>query len=151
MRALPHTRSCFVCGESNPIGLKLIMETDGRIVQVRFVPRPEHVGFKGVVHGGIIATLLDELMVWACAVATKQFSYCAEFTTRFRKPLRPGIPTLARAELTENRRNRIFEARGTLQSEAGEELAYATGRYIPLKAEEGLDMASDFVGKPFQF
>lgn len=147
MRNLPHTRSCFVCGESNSIGLKLVMETDDRIVQVRFTPRAEHVGFKGVVHGGIIATLLDELMVWACAVGTNQFSYCAEFTTRFLKPLRPGETALAQAELTANRRNRIFEARATLQSEEKVELAYAVGKYIPLKPDEGMDMASDFVGQ----
>ena len=68
MKPLPHTYSCFVCGESNAAGLKLRFETDGRIVRTRFHPRPEHAGFKGVVHGGIIATVLDEVMVWACAV-----------------------------------------------------------------------------------
>jgi acyl-coenzyme A thioesterase PaaI-like protein len=72
MRKLPHTHSCFVCGESNPAGLNLRFETDGRVVRARFTPRVEHVGFKQVVHGGIIATVLDEIMVWACAVPTKQ-------------------------------------------------------------------------------
>src|SRR5689334_983114 len=46
MRELPHTHSCFVCGESNAFGLKIRFETDGRIVQARFLPRPEHVGFQ---------------------------------------------------------------------------------------------------------
>src|SRR6185436_2207270 len=68
MKELPHTRSCFVCGESNSAGLNLRFETDGRIVQAHFVPRLEHVGFKATVHGGLIATVLDEIMVWACAV-----------------------------------------------------------------------------------
>src|ERR1043166_7562515 len=67
MRTLPHTHSCFVCGESNPVGLKLRFETDGRIVQTRFVPRAEHVGFRQTVHRGIIATLLDQIMAWAGA------------------------------------------------------------------------------------
>src|SRR4051812_25884988 len=46
MRDLPHTRSCFVCGESNPIGMKLRFVTDGRFVETRFVPSPEHIGLK---------------------------------------------------------------------------------------------------------
>ncbi|MEI2727020.1 MAG: PaaI family thioesterase [Verrucomicrobiota bacterium] len=90
MKPLPHTHSCFVCGESNPFGLRLRFETDGRVVQTRFVPRAEHIGFKGVVHGGILATVLDEIMVWACAVPTRKFAYCAELTVRYRHPLAPG-------------------------------------------------------------
>src|SRR5215475_10426452 len=104
MQALPHTHSCFVCGESNPLGLKLRFETDGRIVRSRFMPRPEHVGFKRVVHGGIIATLLDEIMVWACAVRTKRFAFCAEMTVRFVNPLAPREEVVVEAELTSNRR-----------------------------------------------
>jgi uncharacterized protein (TIGR00369 family) len=145
MKVLPHTHSCFVCGESNPIGLKMRFETDGRIVQTRFVPRPEHVGFRETVHGGLIATLLDEIMVWACAVQTKRFAFCAELNVRFQSPLRPGEEVLATAELVENRR-RIFEAKGELRNEAGEVLASATGKYIPIKEEVAAEMAADFVG-----
>src|SRR6185503_11109173 len=94
MTELPHTKSCFVCGESNAIGLNLRFETDGRVVQARFTPRQEHVGFKQTVHGGLTATVLDEIMVWACAVATKRFAFCAEFTVRFLKPLKPGEEVL---------------------------------------------------------
>jgi len=143
---LPHTHSCFVCGESNPIGFKLRFETDGRIVQTRFVPRPEHVGFRQTVHGGIIATLLDEIMVWACAVQTKRFAFCAELNVRFQNPLRPGETVLATAELVENRRGKIFEAKGELRTEAGVVLATATGKYLPIKNDLAAQMAEDFVG-----
>jgi uncharacterized protein (TIGR00369 family) len=150
MKQLPHTHSCFVCGESNPIGLNLRFETEGHIVRTRFTPRPEHIGFKQVVHGGIAATLLDEIMVWACAVQTKQFAYCAELTVRFLSPLRPGQEVLATAELTANRRNKIFEAKGEIKDRDGKLLASATGKYLPVKAIELADMATDFVGDPRQ-
>src|SRR5512143_1353431 len=88
MKLLPHTRSCFVCGESNPAGLNLRFKTDGRLVQTHFVPRAEHVGFRQTVHGGLIATLLDEIMVWACAVGTKRFAFSAELNVRFIRPAR---------------------------------------------------------------
>jgi len=146
MKTLPHTHSCFVCGESNPIGLKLRFETDGRIVQTQFVPRPEHVGFRQTVHGGLIATLLDEIMVWACAVRTKRFAFCAELNVRFQNPLRPAEKVLATAELVENRRGKIFEAKGELRNEAGTVLATATGKYLPMKEESAAGLAEDFVG-----
>ena len=43
MKVLPHTHGCFVCGEANPIGFHLRFQTDGRIVQARFVPETKHV------------------------------------------------------------------------------------------------------------
>ena len=146
MKELPHTHSCFVCGDANPIGLNLRFETDGHLVRTRFTPRPEHIGFKQVVHGGIIATVLDEIMVWACLAQTKRFTYCAEFTVRFRQPLRPGEDTLVTAELTANRRDKIFEAKAELKDGAGNILATATGKYIPVKTLELADMSTDLVG-----
>ena len=146
MKALPHTHSCFVCGESNPFGLKLRFETDGRIVQTRFTPRAEYAGFKGVVHGGIVATLLDEIMVWACAVQTQRFAYCAELTVRFLMPLQPGQEVVGRAELTANRRDKIFEAEGELKDSGGKLLASATGKYLPVKAQDAAEMATDLIG-----
>lgn len=148
MRTLPHTHSCFVCGESNPAGLKLRFETDGRVVRARFIPRVEHVGFKQVIHGGIISTVLDEIMVWACAVGTKRFAFCVELNVRFVKAARPGEETVASAELVENRRNKIFEAKAGLRNAAGELLASATGKYLPMKDVEATEMAADFVGDP---
>jgi uncharacterized protein (TIGR00369 family) len=146
MRKLPHTHSCFVCGESNQAGLKIRFETDGRIVQTRFRPRAEHIGFQETVHGGILATLLDEIMVWACAVQTKRFGYCAELNVRFANPARPGQELIVLGEMVANRRNRIFEAKGEVRDHQNLLLASATGKYLPLKESEVTQMARDFVG-----
>jgi uncharacterized protein (TIGR00369 family) len=148
MKQLPHTHSCFVCGESNKFGLNLRFEADENIVRTRFTPRLEHIGFKQVVHGGIAATLLDEIMVWACAVQTKQFAYCAELTVRFLSPLRPGQEVFATGELVSNRRNKIFEAKGEIKDRDGKLLASSTGKYLPIPAVELADMATDFVENP---
>ena len=146
MQPLPHTHSCFVCGEANPIGLRLKFETDGRLVRARFSPRPEHIGFRNTVHGGILATLLDEIMVWACAVPTRRFAYCAEFNIRYLKPARPLETITAMAELTANRRNKLFEARGELRDEHGTVLATATGKYLPIREVEAKEMMADLIG-----
>jgi uncharacterized protein (TIGR00369 family) len=146
MRELPHTHSCFVCGDSNATGLKLRFETDGKLVHARFTPRAEHIGFKQTIHGGIIATVLDEIMVWACAVQTRRFAYCAELTVRFASPLRPEEEVLATAELVSNRRDKIYEARGELRDASDRVLASATGKYLPIKQAEIPEMLADFVG-----
>ena len=146
MKSLPHSHSCFVCGESNSHGLNLRFETDGRIVQTRFQPRSEYCGFKRTTHGGIIATVLDEVMVWACAVQTKRFAYCAQLNIRFVHPVPPNEPVLAQAEMTLNRRDRIFEAKGELRNQAGLLLANSTGKYLPLSDVLAAEMAEDFVG-----
>ena len=146
MRELPHTHSCFVCGESNAHGLHQRFETDGRIVRARFTPRPEHVGFQGVVHGGILATLLDEIMVWACAVNAKKFGFCAEMTVRFQRPVAPGAGVLVEAELVENRRGRVFEAKAEVRNSAGEVLASATGKYMPIRDADLAQLQRDMVG-----
>ncbi len=146
MRALPHTASCFVCGESNASGLKIRFETDGSVVRARYLPRAEHIGFKQTIHGGIIATLLDEIMVWACAVQTKRFAYCAELNIRFLSPVRPGEEVLATGELVANKRDKLFEAKGELHNHAGVLLATGTGKYLPIKQAEHSDMLTDFVG-----
>jgi acyl-coenzyme A thioesterase PaaI-like protein len=149
MKTLPHTYSCFVCGEANPIGFRLRFETDGRVVQSRFVLRPEHVGFRQTIHGGIIATLLDEAMVWACAVQTRRFAFCAELNVRFVKPTHPQSELIVQAELAANRRDRLFEAKGELRAvDDGLLLASSTGKYVPISEEKSKELARDFVGKP---
>jgi acyl-coenzyme A thioesterase PaaI-like protein len=144
MHALPHTDSCFVCGESNASGLRLRFETDGQTVFAHFIARPDHIGFKGTIHGGIIATVLDEIMVWACAVKTRRFGYCAELTVRFASPMRPGSEVFVTSELVHDRRGRLFEAKADLRDAEGLLLASATGKYLPIKESELPELLSDF-------
>ena len=146
MKELPHTHSCFVCGESNPLGFNLRSETDGKTVCARFAFREEHVGFSQTVHGGLTATLLDEIMTWACVVQARRFAYCAELKVRYLQPIRPGQPLVATAEMVSNLRGRLFEAKGEIKDATGTAMATATGKYMPLKDAEAADVASDFLG-----
>ena len=145
MRELPHTRSCFVCGESNPLGLNLRFRTDESRVCAQYTARPEHIGFHDTIHGGITSTLLDELMAWACAIGAGRFAYCVELNVRFKAPIRPGAEVMIEAELAENKKGRIYVTEGTVRS--GDTVcATATGRYLPIPEEELRSMKNDFVG-----
>src|SRR4051794_29993970 len=72
---LPHTSGCLVCGRQNNYGLKMSLFVDpaSGIVSIDFSPKPIHIGFEGIVHGGFLATLFDEAMVWAATWANKRF------------------------------------------------------------------------------
>lgn len=87
-------------------------------------------------------------MAWACVAQTKRFAFCAELNVRFLKPARPGAEVLATAELTANRRDKIFEAKAELQDQSGQIIASATGKYLPIKEAELAQMAEDMVDPP---
>ena len=53
---------CFVCGHRNPYGLHLFFRLGDNTIVADFQPREEHQGFPGVIHGGIVAAVLDEAL-----------------------------------------------------------------------------------------
>jgi acyl-coenzyme A thioesterase PaaI-like protein len=62
MKKQPNSRHCFVCGIENPIGLKLnIYELEEGVVETVFTPSEQFQGYPGVLHGGIVASILDEI------------------------------------------------------------------------------------------
>lgn len=146
MQLLPRTKSCFVCGVANPPGLNLGCTTDGQTVTARCCFRPEHVGFAQTVHGGLIATVLDEVMTWVCGVRTGRFAFSAELSVRFLRPVRPGEELLAVGELVGNRRNKLFETKAELRDQGQAVRASATGKYLPVPAGSLPEMMGDFVG-----
>jgi len=148
VQPLPNTRHCFVCGLENPAGFGIRVLSDDRIAETRFRFRADWCGFPGTVHGGLVATALDEIMVWGVGVRTGRLTYCAELTVRFQRPTPPDAEVIARGELTDNRRDRLFLAQATLQDAAGQLLAEATGKYIPIPEALVPRMLADFSGDP---
>jgi hypothetical protein len=77
---LPHTANCLVCGRDNPHGLKLdfsVVANTG-VVIAEFVGQKHHAGFEGLIHGGLISTVMDEAMTWAATWNIKRFCLCGE-------------------------------------------------------------------------
>ncbi len=60
--SLPDANTCFVCGPSNPIGLRMRFRLDGDVCRGELVPGPDHGGWHGVLHGGILYAALDDVM-----------------------------------------------------------------------------------------
>jgi len=84
------TNICFGCSPNNPIGLKMKFEEDGDVCRAYYTARPEHMGWNDVVHGGLVATMLDEAMgrwLWVRNLITMT----AEMTIRYSKPVPVGV------------------------------------------------------------
>jgi len=119
---------CFACGKANPRGLALpIKETPEGVVMDYAVPE-DFAGWQGIVHGGIVATILDELLAWACNRADRSMM-TAEMTVRFRRPVRTGRPIRGVGRITEDK-GRLILAEARLLDESGQLLAEATGKLM---------------------
>ena len=89
---------CFVCGEENPSGLHLKFTLCDGKVKTEFVPQKIFQGYKDIVHGGIIAAILDEAMVKAAFMQGTQ-AVTAEITIRFKNPLMAGEKAVVEAHI----------------------------------------------------
>ncbi|BBB91775.1 MAG TPA: PaaI family thioesterase [Methylomusa anaerophila] len=90
---------CFACGPRNPIGLKLEFREEDDNYLTTFTAGPEHQGYDGIVHGGIISTLLDEIM--ARYIYAKGFeAVTAKLEIRYRKPTPIGQPLTVGGRIT---------------------------------------------------
>lgn len=144
---LPWTKSCFVCGEENPHGLRLRSRLENGRVVLEHTTRPADVGYRHIVHGGIAATLLDEVMTWAAIVATRKVCVAAELTTRLKAPI--GVGQRIRVEGWVTRAGpRLCLAGGSIRDEQGRELLSAAGKYMPMPAALASLSEKDFVHSP---
>jgi acyl-coenzyme A thioesterase PaaI-like protein len=133
MESLPQTQSCFACGHSNPLGLNLAFRQDGDSILTTWVPVEHQTGFSNTIHGGLIATVLDEIMAWTCGVLGGRFAYSVDLQIRYSQPLQPGQEVTGIGFLNENRRKKIFNTGAKLMV-GDTEIASATGKYLAVKA-----------------
>jgi uncharacterized protein (TIGR00369 family) len=125
---------CFVCGDQNPHGLKArFFEDDGGAV-TELVADAAFEGYHGLYHGGVLASLLDEVMIKA-VLARGVFAVTAEMTIRYKKP----VPTGTRLKLV----GKITATRGRVYTTSGEAIGrdgtlFATSAGTYLEAREDL-------------
>ncbi len=119
---------CFACGKKNSRGLQLDFSSeDGRTAAV-FLPHREYQGFKGIVHGGIIATVLDEAMV-KTVLSTGVLAVTAEITVRFKSPLSTGEDATVEAELSKPW-GKVVEASARMRKRDGTVVAEARAKLL---------------------
>lgn len=128
---------CFACGEKNPIGMHLnfTLTGDGGI-EAKYTFPKELQGYSGIVHGGMISLLLDEVMVNLPWLKMKQPVVSADIRIRFKKPLKIGEPVIARAFI-DKQKKKIFWIKSALIREIdGVEIAQAEAVCMQVSFEQ---------------
>jgi len=127
---------CFACGARNPMGIHMQIEylKDAAAAESLLALPKEFQGWQEVIHGGILATLLDEIMmhaIWHFAGAGVTLG----LEVQFRQPLAPAEMVLVRGSLTETKGRRL-KARGEIIRQADNRLiANSSGRYLLLRED----------------
>ncbi|MEI6563134.1 MAG: PaaI family thioesterase [bacterium] len=141
---LPWTKTCFVCGQDNPHGLKLRSRVEGDTVVLNHVPRAADLGYRHLVHGGISMTLLDEVMTWAAILTFKGASVAAELTVRLKQPVVAWKPIRIEGWITLDKA-RLVATEGRIVDANQIVLATATGKYVSMPGEGRHLCVEDFV------
>lgn len=134
--------ACFACGASNPIGLQIGgFESTGGTVSAQFTPRADYCGFEDVLHGGIIATALDEMLSWTAILLENVMVVTAKLELRYAKPA-PVAATYRLTGALEERRGRRLVMRGECRTVPGKVVASASGLFLVVSESDDPVLAS---------
>lgn len=137
---------CFGCGINNPIGLQLTgFERFDNMVRATFDPRLDYHGFSDLLHGGIVATALDEIMAWTAILVADVMVMTGKLDLRYRKPAKVDSSFVLQGELLEQsgRRLRI----SATMSDGSLVVAQATGLFLAIEDLSDPDPASAAVSE----
>jgi len=121
-------RNCFGCGSQNVQGLGLTFEYGEGAVRCSYVADARFGGWAGMLHGGIVATMLDEAMAHA-AISSGVHAVTGRLEVRFRKPAPTGALLILEGSVV-RRHGRALDIAATLRSEGGALYALGNGRFI---------------------
>jgi uncharacterized protein (TIGR00369 family) len=143
-KLLPWTRACFVCGQDNPHGLRLRCRLEGGLTILEHTAREADLGWKTFVHGGITMALLDEAMAWAAMAAARRPCVTVEMTTRLRRPVLVGMRLRVEGRVCEQK-SRLALSEARMLDQQGQELAVATGKFVPMNSDSAGAWLADLV------
>ena len=133
---------CFACGPHNPGGLHLNFRQEGDTVVTTYTGMAHHQGFPGVIHGGVITGLLDEVMS-RVPVLEGRWGMSAKLDVRFRLPIRVGDVLTATAQ-KDGGRGSIMRTSARITLPDGRVAAEATATFALLPPDVLADMAQDY-------
>ena len=125
----PEDGGCFGCSPSNPAGMQLRFRRDGSRVVARYrIPERFH-GAPGIAHGGIVATILDEISCAAAVFVADRFVVTGEIVVRYEKPVRVERDLEIDAEIVRTTHPRYVEIAARIR-DADTVLARSSGKFF---------------------
>ena len=135
----PNSRHCFICGLENPIGLHLhIYETQPGVVETEYTAPDHFQGYPGVLHGGIVAAILDEVSGRAHMgdADTPRFMFTGKLEVKYRKNVPIGKPLKIIGKAGKSKRNVAEAWAGIYNMETNELLAEGNAMHIDVPIEQ---------------
>ncbi|MCK4888924.1 MAG: PaaI family thioesterase [Candidatus Aminicenantes bacterium] len=135
MESVKDDNRCFACGKSNPIGLKLDFEKRGEYTVSLLNFDKNFAGWENMVHGGILSTVLDEVMVKS---ANNNGFTCvtAELNVRYKKPCHTGMEYELKGKVVDIRKN-IIITEGKILNMDGKIIASGSGKLFIINPNRG--------------
>ena len=122
-------KRCFVCGPENPRGLQIRFHLDGDSCRGEFTPNDDHVGFDGVTHGGILFSVLDDVMAnWLFLQGARATTARSEI--RFRSAHPPGATLLLEAQVAKRKGALVVMQSRAVNADTKTVIAEAEARYM---------------------
>lgn len=141
MKQLAGSKHCFVCGTENEVGLKLKLmgEGDGKVFAKIIIPR-QYAGWPGIVHGGILAAILDEAAGRTVDndPIPKHLYVTGSLNLRYRHPVHCDTPLIVEAQFV-RRNGRVVTSKGWIMDESRQILTEADAVYVEVDADFGRD------------
>jgi acyl-coenzyme A thioesterase PaaI-like protein len=152
MQPFPTFPRCPVCGDPgvNPgaLAVRWYWDQDRSCVVGSFTPTDVHTGYAGRMHGGLVSSLLDEAMAWACAVEKRAYCVTGELSVRFKTAAALGDALRVDARVAGKGWGPYVKAEAELRSSTGELHASARATFAALGREESLAMRDALVLAP---
>jgi len=132
--ALVIDKHCFICGKENPFGLKLDIQRLENPIRstASFTLEKPYQGYGGVIHGGILASILDELMIYALYFWEIP-TVTAKMEVKFKKKVSVGEPLTGFAWMKKDR-GKMIEAEAEIVNSNGEQVSLGIGLFVKVDA-----------------
>ncbi len=126
---------CFACGTDNPIGLNLEFYCLGDVVCSEITLEKVHEGWDNMAHGGIVSTLLDELMSWAIMYSKRIFLVTRKMDVKYIKPVLIGVPLTVTGRLMDDSEPPKIKARGEIRDNEERLLVRSSSEFVAIPEE----------------
>lgn len=130
MTTVESSNSCLICGKNNPIGIHAEFRAVPGGAQCVVRPSALFQGYDGILHGGIVAALMDDAMCYAVTLDGPPV-VTAELEVRYRAPVPVNRELVVTAQKLDARRN-LFTCKAEISMD-GRALASATGKFIAVE------------------
>ncbi len=137
----PISRDCLVCGTENALGVKAhFYETESKELIALFTLRNQHQSYPGIAHGGISATVLDEVIGRAIMIDHdhQTFGMTLDLQVRYRKPVPLDVELKVVGRINADK-GRLFEGSGELYLPDGSVAVEAHGKYMKRRIDQITD------------